>query len=449
MAGMSQGSSYPEYGSANSISLVLGVSRSNLRIPDVPAASSAVVDEWEAAVNAAVARVAQIEETTQQLNKASDQRGSSWALPVEPTEQARVPVWTSRSEWLRQFRYHTNSSAGKALCARRLIRPDKAYVVAEAHAHFAESRTGRGVTASKSTIAARAKVSESAVNRARRVLIDLGMGVEHVRGRKLRTIEFLAAEAHHGGQQRRAASTWALSSPRSIVESTPPTKSLKNRPSRAAERTSRHRNRNSRRCRFAAEYPPSQVPSATVVADTLSRGGFLSCEVLPLGRTHQSASARTQPQSKKPSGGYGYPRPLQLQRAAAELVKHAPALAPPGHIGAVCDVLSRAGIDHTRWTGRDIARTLSRDTKERGWIWPTAASLTSPLAYLKYRISGIDWARESPSEQRKAADLARRKEQEQFERTQQRRTRSAASPEHRAQALTDIRANLSAKLRLR
>jgi hypothetical protein len=115
----------------------------------------------------------------------------------------------------------------------------------------------------------------------------------------------------------------------------------------------------------------------------------------------------------------------------------------------VCDVLIRAGIDHTRWTGRDIARALSLDTKERGWIWPTAASLTSPLAYLRYRINGIDWTKKSPSEQRKAADLARREEREQLERMHEQRARTAANPEHRAQMLAGIRAHLTARLQPR
>ncbi|MDV6271525.1 Rep protein [Rhodococcus globerulus] len=446
MAGKSQGNAYPEYGSTISQPRAFGVSPTSSLVLDTTTSPSANIDEWQAAVDAALARVAHLDAATRQLNKASEQRGRSWALPVEPTEQARIPVWTSRREWLRQFRHHINSPAGRALCARRLIKPDKAYAVAEAHADFAESRTGRGVTAARSTIAARAKVSESAVNRTRRILIDLGMGFEHARGRNLKTIEFLAAEAHHGGQQHRAASTWALSSPQAIVVSTPPIKTPKYHSSRAGKRAAKYRTRQSRRSDTVTEFQqPNQVPSATTAADTLSSVSFLSCEVLPLGRTHQRASARTH-QDKNLNCRSKSPRPIEVQRTAAELITHAPALSPPGHIGAVCDVLIHAGIDHTRWTGRDIARALSFDTKERGWIWPTASSLTSPLGYLKHRIKGIDWTKKSPSEQRRAADLARRKEQEQLERMHEQRARAAANPQHRAHVLAGIRAHLSAKL---
>lgn len=439
MAGMSQGNSYPEYGSTNSRSLTSGVSHSNATVRHSRATDSTDINGWQDAVNAAIARVASINATTHELNKTSEQRGHSWSLPVEPERQARIPVWTSRREWLRQFRHHISSPAGKALCARRLIKPDKAYAVAEAHAHFADANTGRGVTAARSTIAARAKVSESAVNRARRVLVDLQMGVEHVRGRRLRTIEFLAAEAHHGGRQSRAASTWALSSPRSVVESTPPIGIPKRGDSHATERAARSRLHTSRHSTVGREL---RHPPAATATDTLSSVGYLSCEVLPLGRTHQRAGARIQSPNKTTQCAVETPRPLQLQRAAAELLTHAPALSPPGHIGAVCDLLIRAGIDHTRWSGRDIAHALSADTKERGWIWPTASSLTSPLAYLQHRIRGIDWSRRSPRELREAADLARRQEQKQRESTRQQRDQNAASSEHRAQVLANIRAHL-------
>lgn len=445
MAGMSQGNLYPEYGSTYSISPTFGVSHTSTRTA-VP--QSTEVDEWRAAVDAALVRVSHIDSATRRLNESSDQRGQSWALPVEPAEQARIPVWTSRREWLRQFRHHIDTPVGKSLCARRLIKPGKAYAVAEAHAHFADSRTGRGVTAAKSTIAAHAKVSESAVNRARRVLIDLEMGIEHVRGRNLKTLEFLAAEAHHGGQQHRAASTWSLSSPRCIVEATPLANSTKKRPSRSADRAARYRTRKAIRADSTALKQPNQGPPATTVADTLSSVGFLSCEVLPLGRTHQRAHAWTPtPPRKTNTNAAKTPRALDLQRAAAELINNAPALSPPGHIGAVCDILQNAGIDPTRWTGRDIARVLSRDTTQRGWIWPTAASLSSPLAYLKRRLDSIDWTGKSPSEQRKAADLARRKEQEQLEARHEERTKAVANPEHRANALASIRAHLTEKLR--
>ncbi|MGC0367318.1 hypothetical protein ABH922_005370 [Rhodococcus sp. 27YEA15] len=437
MPGTSQGSAYPEYPSTHSLPLGIGVLRDSIPAVGISVTPPDIGDSWQQAVAVAVARVADIDKLTTDLNAASEQRGRSWSLPVPAAEQARIPVWTSRQEWLRQFRHHTTTAAGRALCARRLISPEKAYAVAEAHAHFAESRTGRSVTAAKSTIAARAKVSESTVNRARRVLIALEMGVEHVRGRNLKTLEFLAAEAHHGGQQHRAASTWSLSSPRQIVELTPAAPSRRSRASRAMERSTRSRKGSQPVSRFLSKPRRTSIP-----ADTLSSVGFLSCEVLPSGRTHQRAHACTpQPTNDK------HPRPLAVQRVAAELIRHAPALMPPGHIGAVCDVLMKCDIDPTRWSGLDIARTLSRDTAERGWIWPTSSTLTSPIAYLRYRLRLVDWTAKSPDEQRNEADFARLRAQERRRTDQDHRTSNAASHSQRERAMARIRDHLSSTSR--
>ncbi len=100
-----------------------------------------------------------------------------------------------------------------------------------------------------------------------------------------------------------------------------------------------------------------------------------------------------------------------------------------------------------RRDGQDV--TLHRPFPETqqigGWIWPTRSSLISPLAYLRRRLDGIDWTGESPSEQRKSADLARKREQELLESSHVQRTKMAANPEHRAKILASIRAHLTCK----
>jgi hypothetical protein len=83
-----------------------------------------------------------------------------------------------------------------------------------------------------------------------------------------------------------------------------------------------------------------------------------------------------------------------LQRNAAQLIAHIPALKTNKHVGHICDVLDQAGIDPARWTGRDIARELTTDTQTRGWVWPT--QLTRPTAFLRWRLTHIDWSHLSP-----------------------------------------------------
>ena len=149
-----------------------------------------------------------------QLNTDTDQRGKSWTLPINPGQEATIPIWTSRDGWMRQVRYAiTKTAAGRAAAARHRIGVESMVAIAAAHASSADSKTGRRVTATVQNLAARAGVSESVVKRGRRVLKALHLGYELVRGRTLTTREFQAAEVHHGGRQHRAASVWALSSP--------------------------------------------------------------------------------------------------------------------------------------------------------------------------------------------------------------------------------------------
>jgi hypothetical protein len=79
-----------------------------------------------------------------------------------------------------------------------------------------------------------------------------------------------------------------------------------------------------------------------------------------------------------------------LQRNTAQLIAHIPALKSTRHVGRICDVLANTDIDVTRWTGRDIAHELTRDTQSRGWVWP--AQLTRPVAFLRWRLAQIDWS---------------------------------------------------------
>ena len=386
---------------------------------------SAEVDTWEASVHAATHAINKLHE----YNRDTGQRGRSFTLPTTPGREATIPVWSGRTEWLRQLRHHiTHTTAGQAALTAHSIGIERLVAVASAHARFADSTTGRGVTASRQLIAHHAGVSLSVVNRARRVLKTLSMGVELERGRTLRTHEYLAAELHHGGQQHQAASVWALSSPKHIVDATPspPQRPPRPRRTRAARRLARHRTRPQQPTTAAS----TTHPQATG-ADTLSPGTYVPSHNLSLRRTHQRAHAR-------PTTSIPQPRPLHLQRAAATLISRSPVLTR-GHIGNICDTIQAAGIDTTRWTGHDIAQTLDRDTRERGWTWPTAERISSPVALLRWRLTHIDWTGPSPSQHRAAADARRRREQQAHRTAIHRRNAMRATPEQREAALAQIR----------
>lgn len=371
-----------------------------------------------------------IDELTQ-FNTETGQRGRSWTLPVAEGAAARIPVWTSRADWLRQVRYAaTEMAEGRAACRKEPISVERLVAVAAAHAHFAESATGRGVTASVSTLCERAGVSKTVVSRARRVLKVLGLGHELTRGRTLSSREYQAAELHHGGHQHRAASVWVLSSPAALVVAAPTPKRTRRR---GIGSTCRPHTMTAR-CR-----PPRRGGDNPQVngGGTLSPSGSFPEGFSRQGELTKHARTRAGNRSTRKNI-----RPLTLQRAAAALVAAAPAVAPPIHIGAVCDVLNRVGIDTQRWTGREVARALTADTVTRGETWPHPSEVQNPVAFLSYRLARIDWTGPSPTERARFAGEQRKAEQDRMRADWAARDAGVASAEHRAATMATITAQL-------
>ncbi|QSE72460.1 replication protein [Rhodococcus sp. PSBB049] len=424
MPGTSQGNAHPEPDTTNQPTIQAGAPTHPPHTPTTPPGDP----EWDTLVAQATAAV----DALHTLNTTTGQRGRSFSLPVPDGRHARIPIWSGRTTWLRQLRQALTTDTGREALHKHHISIDRLMAVATAHAHYADSATGRGVTASRTTLAARAGVSVSTVNRARRVLRTLGAAHELVRGRILTHTEFMAAELHHGGPQHRAASVWALSSPAALVATTPRTPPRPRRSSRAHTRTLRYRARHAHPHNTTAIGTASTRPQVRG-RDTLSTGSSVQEPHLSSGSTHQRARARTHTPTRS------QPRPIGLQRAAATLVSAAPALAPHHHIGTICDVLTRAGIDTTRWSGRDIAHHLTRDTIARNWTWPTTADLYSPTGYLTWRLRHIDWTRPSPTEDAHTARQQRLRERAERAAARHRQHQTIAGAEHRAAMLDQCR----------
>lgn len=422
---LSQGSSHPEPGTTVHKNSDLGASQTDAAAKTAAGPTTEDTDEWATAVREATENVARIEA----LNAESGQRGNSWSLPVTTGSRARTPVWTSRAQWQHQVRTLLNSPTGTEICKKNTISTEATFAVAVTHASLAEGKTGRGVTASRETIANRAGVSVTVVKRARRVLGALGMAVEQERGRYLTKIESMAAEAHHGRRQFRAASVWALISPRAAVTTiaAPFTKPRKR--SRATLRAAAYQARTAPR---TSSHPGGRGPLSP-------SGGFvLPSLVLKFSPTHAHARAG-KPKNPQRSA----PRPIELQRNAAQLMAHIPALKTAGHVGRICDVLANTDIDTTRWTGRDIARELTTDTQSRGWVWPT--QLTRPTAFLRWRLEHIDWSQPSPTERARHNDRTRLAEQATRRREARDRDSHVAHAHTRAEIMQHIREQLSTR----
>ncbi|MGG7104843.1 hypothetical protein [Rhodococcus sp. 24CO] len=426
---LSQGSSHPEPGTTVHKNSTFGASHTGAAAKTAVHSTTEDADEWAKAVREATENVARIEA----LNAESGQRGNSWALPVTTGRRARTPIWSGRAQWQHQVRTLLNSPTGTEICKKNTISTEAAFAVAVTHASLAEGKTGRGVTASRERIANRAGVSVTVVKRARRVLGALGMAVEQERGRYLTKIESMAAEAHHGHRQFRAASVWALISPRAAVTTitAPFTKSRK--PSRATLRSAAYRTRT--RARAASRTSPH--PSGR--GPLSPSGGFvLPSLVLKFSPTHAHTRAGKPKNPQRTT-----PRPIELQRTAAQLIAHIPGLKTARHVGRICDVLANTDIDVTRWTGRDIARKLTADTQSRGWVWPT--QLTRPTAFLRWRLAQIDWSQPSPAERARENDRTRLAEQAARRREIRERDSHVATAHTRAEIMKQLRERLSTR----
>lgn len=340
--------------------------------------------------------------------------GRTWSIPVPSESQSRTPVWSGRMNWQRQVREILNAPEGINACRHNHVDPQRVFAVAVTMARSADHRTGRRVTASRELLARRSGVSLTVLKRARRALSSLGMAREMVRGRLLRTVERWAAEAHHGRRQTKATSVWALISPKSAV---------------ALHADHRCRTIGAQRGR-SLDHPQSPDHGPQSLSTS-----FRSCTSV---RKCKTTRARTRAVSRHASAEREA-RPIALQRAAGELLRHAPALNDPRHIGAVCEAIRGRSIDVDRWSGRDIARALSEDTKRRGWTWPTTGALKNPIAFLRWRLSHVDWSGPSYTEQAQAAKRRRDLERAQAAEAAMARRASVASVGTRLHAMATIR----------
>lgn len=379
----------------------------------------------------AAARAKENVERIERINSDSDQRGRTWSIPVPSKLQSSTPIWSGRIPWQRQVRETLNNDDGIQLCREHNIDPERVFAVAVSMAAVADQRTGRRVTASRDLLARRAGVSITVLKRARRVLSELGMAQEMVRGRYLRTIEQWAAEAHHGRAQVKATSVWALVSPKPAVVRDVPTLSTAKLTTKPA--VDEH-HQSSAPPPLVYPQPDNHGPQSVALAFSTST----SVRKYKTTRARVYARASTSFSSPKP-------RPIGLQKAAAELVSLAPALDTKTHIGSVCDALRAHYVDTDRWTGRDIARALSDDTQRRGWTWPRTGSLDSPIKFLHWRLARIDWTGPSPSE--RAAEAKRQRDIERRSATTVAATRDAdvATIATREASMSRIREALSRK----
>jgi hypothetical protein len=112
------------------------------------------------------------------------------------------------------------------VCRSHHVAPDTVIKVAAAHAEFADSSTGRDCRPTNERLVEVAQCSLSTVQRARRVLIELGLMVEVVAGRSSMTRAQRLVAYENGSSHRAIAAEFALCSLRErrprLVDNRPP-----------------------------------------------------------------------------------------------------------------------------------------------------------------------------------------------------------------------------------
>jgi hypothetical protein len=236
---------------------------------------------------------------------------------------------------------------GETVRRRVSVAPATLLAVARADWQAADSATGRGVATAHETVAEHLRMSKITVRRARQVIQELGFAVVVVEGRYLTTTEREAAHAAHGGSQMRAASVRALTLPRSsgLVEN---------------------------------EHLP------------FSQKGSSPSHVLktkPKRARAQKTASRSQPRQQSPKNPQTRsPRPVAVQKLAAGLVVRLPWLARNTHIGHVCDVLTRAGVEPDRWSVSAVLGAIDTHVASVGLRVVDPAGQRDPVAYFAWLL---------------------------------------------------------------
>jgi len=274
-------------------------------------------------------------------------------------------MWTSRESWLAALRGWAQSPGFTACAdaARVSITVATFLGIAAVMAEHADHATGRHVAVTRARIADRVGCSPDTVTVAWRLLRVAGWAVEAQRG--------------HGS---------------------PGTPAAGRRPS-VYHLVPRQQPRSPQ-----VEVPNSSVRTKKSVdnPDLPPKAGIGLLP--PVGSNSPSAHARPkQSPITTPAARRRYratPRPLPVQRLAAELVARTHGL-HRGHIGAVCDAITTAGIDPGTWSARAITAALDTDMKTRGWSWPDR--IDHPGAFLASRFKRLDWRPEDGPPSTKAA----------------------------------------------
>src|SRR3954447_14831454 len=265
-----------------------------------------------------------------------------------PGATSRRPAWWSAEDWI-EAEVRGAVAERRDLCRAHHVDPDTVLAVARGMAGFADFRTGRDCRPTNAGLVALLRLSLSTVQRARRVLKDLGLVVELIRGRSIMTRTERLAAWRRGSTHRQIAAEFALCSPRrrpqpqpAIVErDTPP---------------------------GTPDLPPSSSDP----------------------NTHLQATTETRKAAPRPAATQKVPAqpPKQDQpaRRLADAVRHRLPWLSGTSARRLTPTLHRFAA--AGWTPRDIDRAVADALATRGWRLPR--KISQPAAYLATLLRALD-----------------------------------------------------------
>jgi len=278
-------------------------------------------------------------------------------------------VWSSRESWLGALGQWAQSRALATLCAaeRVSITATTLLSIAAVMADHADHGTGRHVAITRATIAARAGCAERTVTAAWRLLRASGWAVEAQRG--------------HG-----SPGTPSVGRRPSVYHLVP------RRPAPSMPATPQSTELRGLEPLTSPPAPHSDAGPVDNPADCHlpPLGGV--CSLPPVGSNSPSAHPREKTSSPRPKSRRwrAAPRPVALQRLADALAGNEYGRRGlcrglrQGHIGAICDAITAAGIDPAVWSAKDIQDVLEADMRQTGGTWPD--QITNPGGFLASRL---------------------------------------------------------------
>ncbi|MEV6281015.1 hypothetical protein [Nocardia sp. NPDC051832] len=365
------------------------------------------------------------------------QIGNSWSLPVPEGASSKVPVVAVR-DWLSLVGPALDTDDGRAAVAKEQTGAAAVLSCAPAIASFADSHTGRRITASYATMAEQCEkpsprtvgdtYSEGTVRKVIYVLAAVGLMKRIDTGRHLNRLEMRAARAHHGGHQTHVANVWHLTTPRpnAAPAAAAPKLLAPRRKSASLSRINRSAHRAAAANSTEEKKPEKKLETARA-GNAVTSSGHLSSPTL-VGEDPYVANGCFVPQSSqvekksptrarsahagknlrrkaKKTRSHQDPFPLHVQQAGAELVSACHGLdrgqwinlgaqqyirRRGWHIGSINAALVEFGVDTERFDGYAIAAELTRYFTENRLAWPNR--IANPIAFVRWALAQIDWA---------------------------------------------------------